>query len=221
VRRKRRKKAVVSVKTLPGRPHRSPEGQQSRGVAPSSNGHLAMEVNDWLWIPNHSVGPPELVPGLDWGREPLNRFGTKQNCSTFSHAARWSLGWHPHLHWLFPFPPPRTSAAHFSPLIPPSFPVVSDFENPSHFPLPLPSHFGRPPLVPTQRHNNNTSPLPAARRHHRPIWQRPPYSTPRWHLFHEHITNEQLHDAKSARHTLNPTGARERERSQAISTIVL
>lgn len=31
-------------------------------------------------------------------------------------------------------------------------------------------------------------------------------------ISHEHITNEQIHDSKSSRHTLNPTGARERAR---------
>ena len=152
-------KSVVSVKTLPGRPHRSPEGQQSRGVAPSSNGHLAMEVNDWLWIPNHSVGPPELVPGLDWGREPLNPFGTKQNCSTFSHAARWSLGWHPHLHWLFPFPlrePPQ-------PIFPLSSPLLSPSSATSKTPPTF--HFHSHHILadhPSCPHNN-TSPLPAAK----------------------------------------------------------
>jgi hypothetical protein len=169
------------------------------------------KVHDWLWIPNHSVGPDVLVPGLDWGREPLVLFGTKQNCSTFRTQLGGRWGGHPHLALASFPPPPRTSAGHFSPLVPPSFPSSSHFENPSHFPLPLLQciYLPNPPpqLAPAHpvfaRDSKTAPPIQLAKA---------TFFNPSSSSFHEHITNEQLHDSESARHTLNPTGARERAR---------
>lgn len=155
------------------------------------------------------------------GMRAASLFRDKAKLFHLSNAAlcgRW--GGHPHLALASFPPPPRTSVGHFSPLVPLLSRSSSHFENPSHFPFPLLqciSLLGRPHLAPAQpvfaplQQDGITDSFGEGHFFIQPIVA----------IVHDHITNEQLHDSESARHTLNPTGARERARSQAISTIVL
>jgi hypothetical protein len=123
----------------------------------------------------------------------------------------------PTLHWPVSLPlrePPQAIFPLLSPLLS-RHPAISKTPPTFHFHSRSASTF-------STHHNlrpRNQPLLLTAKRHHRFTWQRPLYSTPSSSSFHEHITNEQLHDSESARHTLNPTGPRERARGARRSQL--
>jgi hypothetical protein len=124
----------------------------------------------------------------------------------------------PTLHWPVSLPlrePPQAIFPLLSPLLS-RHPAISKTPPTFHF------HSCSASTFSTHHHNLRPRDQPlllTARRHHRFTWQRPLYSTPSSSSFHEHITNEQLHDSESARHTLNPTGPRERARGARRSQL--
>ncbi|KAL2145144.1 hypothetical protein VTI28DRAFT_7894 [Corynascus sepedonium] len=193
----RTKRRDCRCQDMLGLSHRFPEEQLLEEAAASSNGHSANHVADWL----RSSQPLAARP-----------FWDKAN----SHAARWSLGGvTPTCTGSF-LTPLREPPQPIFPLSSPLLPVVSGFENPSHFPLSL-------PLQLIDQHRARAIGLRSLQQDSNPIHlAKSRLLQPLVDIyFHDHITNEQRHDPESARHTLNPTGARERARSQAISTIVL
>lgn len=197
------------------------------------------KVDGRLWVPNHSVGPGALVPGLNWGRETLSRFWTKQNCP--HPSARLLAGRLRGGRGGRQAPPPALAVSlplrePPQPIFPLLSPLPPSRHQPSRKPLPPPtSHFPLSTLIikpspppppasgaPQLLHQRISLRSLQRDDHTRPLWRMPfPSHPPTGIFFHDHITDEQLDDRESGRHTLKPTGARERARSQAISTIVL
>jgi hypothetical protein len=154
-----------------------------------------------LALPTTRWGQRVLVPGLNWGTRAARPLRDKAKLFHLSHAARWSLGWHPHLHWPVSLPPSANLRSPFFPSRPPFFPAVSHFENPSHFPLPLPlpAHLDRPTTgTPTHhvfaRCSKTASPTS--------IWRQAILSNPIVGIFSMIISPMSSHTTRSPQDTL-------------------